>query len=240
MEQRRLDSARCEKTRRRNPARDAFRTTWELGRCPFPPPPWKSNIRVARLALVSALEKLLSFATSEKPVAVVSFFASSALRRGEGGGRRGGYSSSLLGANRILSRATRLVRSRHLEYNATGGTRIKSTTRRLPPLSWTEKREHRGVSSLHFARTSFPSSMTVPCANTRRRRRSRIDTPTTFPSRSPAKSTRMGRGRRRANTSANALSRFGKLKRKVGVDRSTSNGTFNLLTRGGDYASGSS
>lgn len=81
---------------------------------------------------------------------------------------------------------------------------------------------------------------TVPCANTRRRRRSRIDTPTTFPSRSPAKSTRIGRGRRRANTSANALSRFGKLKRKVGVDRSTSNGTFNLLTRGGDYASGSS
>lgn len=55
-----------------------------------------------------------------------------------------------------------------------------------------------------------------------------------------AKSTRMGRGRRGANTSANALSRFGKLKRKVGVDRSTSNGTFNLLTRGGDYASGSS
>lgn len=38
VEQRRLDSARCEKTRRRNPARDAFRTTWELGRCPFPPP----------------------------------------------------------------------------------------------------------------------------------------------------------------------------------------------------------
>lgn len=88
VEQRRLDSARCEKTRRRNPARDAFRTTWELGRCPFPPPPWKSNIRVARLALVSALEKLLSFATSEKPVAVVSFFASSALRRGGKGEER--------------------------------------------------------------------------------------------------------------------------------------------------------
>lgn len=74
-----------------------FGRTWESGRCPFPSPEWKSNIRVARLAL----EKLLSSATSEKACGgrrsspflprPRSSSREQGDRRGKGGGR--GYSS---------------------------------------------------------------------------------------------------------------------------------------------------
>lgn len=191
--ERKKSSDRLDSARKRNPVRDAFRTTWELGRCPFPPPSTRGNrISVSRAigARVSARKATFIRHSSEKPRVVVVgrllFCLVVALRRfGEERGR-GGYSSPLLGANRILSRATRLVRSTPPRiqcdrWNANKKHRTKVAT--APRVDERSEEEHRGVSSLRFARTSFPSSMTVPCANTRRRRRSRIDTPTTFPSR---------------------------------------------------------
>lgn len=202
---------------------------------PFLPP---SGNRIS-VSLELALEKLLSSATSEKACGGRLLFclvrAPRRGSRGEGDRRGRGYSSP---PPRCQSHfVSRFVRSRHLGYNATGGTRIKSTTRRLPPLSLTLSlvdREHRGVSSLRFARTSFPSSMTVPCANTRTSTSPANRYANNFSSPRSPRTRKVhgeggGRGRgggegRRANTSApTRLSRFGKLKRKVGVDRSTSN-----------------
>lgn len=140
---------------------------------------------------------------------------------------------------------------RHLEYNATGGTRIKSTARRLPPLrEWTREAKksiaacRRSVSPELPFQVRWPSRVPILDVDVARESIRQQLFPPVPPERE--KYTDRGRGRgkeegKHLRQRALSLSRFGKLKRKVGVDRSTCNGTFNLLVRGeGDYASGSS
>lgn len=146
--ERKKSSDRLDSARKRNPVRDAFRTTWELGRCPFPPPSTRGNrISVSRAigARVSARKATFIRHSSEKPRVVVVgrllFCLVVALRRFVGRKEGGGDILLLSQVPIAFCLAPRVSYvQRHLEYNATGGTRIKSTARRLPPLrEWTRE-----------------------------------------------------------------------------------------------------